>query len=132
MQGNRSNDTSPEVALRRQLHRRGLRYRVHLRPESDFRCVADVVFRKARVVVFIDGCYWHGCQVHGRTPRTNSHYWAAKIARNVARDRRNNKELAARGWLVMRIWEHEDPDAAAERIADAVGQRCWRGTAAVS
>jgi len=120
MQGNRARDTSPEVRVRRALHAQNLRYRLHTRPEADLRCSADLVFRRVKVAVFIDGCYWHACPIHGRAPKTNPEYWSAKIARNVARDRRNDAALASRGWTVVRVWEHEDPDTAAERIKQAV------------
>jgi DNA mismatch endonuclease (patch repair protein) len=118
MQGNRGSDTRPEVMLRSALHRRGLRFRKGVvPPRSGVRCRADVVFPAARVVVFVDGCFWHRCPEHGTRPRTNAAYWQAKLDRNVARDRANDESLAGAGWRVVRIWEHEDPDNAAERIA---------------
>lgn len=120
MQGNRARNTSPEMRIRRVLHAQSLRYRVHVRPEPGLGCRADLVFRRAKVAVFIDGCYWHACPIHGRTPTTNAEYWSAKIARNVARDRRNDAVLSGHGWTVVRVWEHEDVDAAAERIKQAV------------
>jgi DNA mismatch endonuclease (patch repair protein) len=123
MQGNRSQDTSAEIAVRSALHRRGLRYRVHAKPLEGLRCKADLVFRPVKVAVFIDGCFWHGCPVHGRQPETNQPYWSAKIARNIARDHRNNRVLADAGWVAIRIWEHEDPELAAERVADEVASR---------
>jgi len=122
MVGNRKRDTRPERALRSALHRRGLRYRLHTRP-AEARCQVDIVFPTARVAVFIDGCFWHRCPEHGVRPRTNSEYWDAKIARNVARDRRNNAELEAAGWTVMRVWEHESPEEAADLISQLVRQR---------
>lgn len=123
MRGNRKYDSRPERAVRSALHRLGLRFRKHARPEPHHNCTADVVFRRARVVVFVDGCYWHGCPGHGSLPRTNTEYWTAKIQRNVERDRRNDTQLDAAGWLVLRIWEHEDPREAAERIAQLVRAR---------
>jgi DNA mismatch endonuclease (patch repair protein) len=84
------------------------------------RCRADVVFARARVAVFVDGCFWHRCPQHGTRPRTHSDYWQAKLDRNVARDRRNDDALTDAGWAVVRIWEHEDADAAADRVQTIV------------
>jgi DNA mismatch endonuclease (patch repair protein) len=123
MRGNRSRDTGPEVAVRSALHRRGVRFRKNHRPVPGIRCAADVVFPGVRIAVFIDGCYWHRCPTHGTKPSTNSGYWTAKLDRNVARDRRNDAELAAHGWTVLRFWEHENPDAVARQIADEVHSR---------
>jgi DNA mismatch endonuclease (patch repair protein) len=120
MRGNRGTDTRPEKALRSALHHRGLRFRKNVRPVPEVRCRADVVFRGARVAVFVDGCYWHRCPEHGKAPRTNSAYWSAKLDRNVARDRQNDADLRAAGWTVIRVWEHEDPHEAATRIARGV------------
>lgn len=120
MRANRSADTKPELALRSALHRRGLRFRKHARPLKDLRCTADVVFPRVRVAVFVDGCFWHGCACRATEPQSNSAFWKAKIAYNQARDRRNDAALAAAGWVVFRIWEHEDPEPLTERIAAAV------------
>jgi len=79
-----------------------------------------VVFPAARVAVFIDGCFWHGCPEHGRRPTTNSAYWTRKLDRNIARDRRNDSALTDAGWTVMRAWEHEPPAEVADRIASVV------------
>ena len=116
MQGNRKRDTRPELALRRELHRRGLRYRVDASPLPGLRCRADIVFTRPRVAVFVDGCFWHSCPEHGTRPSTNAVYWKAKIGRNVERDRRNDAHLSAEGWTVIRVWEHEDPAIAAQQI----------------
>lgn len=123
MQANRKKDTGPERALRSHLHRMGLRYRLHARPEPGIGCTADLVMRPVRVAVFVDGCFWHGCPVHGVRPRTNRGYWDAKIARNVERDRRNDEALQAAGWTVVRVWEHVKPEEAAERISQLVRER---------
>jgi len=116
MQGNRSTDTRPELRLRSALHRRGLRFRKDLSVEG-LRCRVDVVFTRSRLAVFVDGCFWHGCPDHGNTPTTNNGYWSEKLARNRARDARNDAALRAAGWDVIRVWEHEVPDEAADRIA---------------
>lgn len=123
MQANRSRDTGPELALRRELHARGLRYRVAARPIRDFRRTADVVFRPAKVAVFVDGCFWHSCPEHGSRPSTNVDYWTPKLARNVERDRDTDSRLAEEGWLVIRVWEHDETGPAAERIESVVRKR---------
>lgn len=122
MRGNQR-DTRPERALRSALHRRGLRFRKNVRPVDGLRCEADVVFPTERVAVFLDGCAWHGCPQHGMRARRNSAYWMAKIAKNVERDKRNNRALTAAGWIVVRGWEHDDPDAIAATVAAALFER---------
>ena len=123
MRANSRSDTRPETALRSELHRNGLRYRVGSRPDPSLNCRADIVFSAVRVAVFVDGCFWHRCPEHGVRPRTNSDYWDAKIARNVARDRRNDAALTRTGWTVVRVWEHESPEEAGERISQLVRER---------
>jgi DNA mismatch endonuclease (patch repair protein) len=124
MKGNRGLDTRPEVALRSALHRRGLRFRKGVAPaRTGIRCRADVVFPAARVAVFVDGCFWHCCPDHGNQPATHSEYWDVKLARNTARDRRNDDALTAAGWEVIRVWEHEPPAEAAARIEAVVRER---------
>ena len=123
MQAIRSRDTKPEQLIRRLVHAQGLRYRVAARPLPDLRRTADMVFRTAKVAVFIDGCYWHGCQEHYVPPKTNSGYWSDKVVRNMARDRDTDQHLEAAGWLVLRFWEHEPPGECADRIAAEVRQR---------
>ena len=122
MSRQRSHDTSPERALRSLLHRRGLRYRLHRRPIAGLRRQADLVFAGARVAVFVDGCFWHCCPEHATSPKANGAWWAAKLARNVERDRDTDRRLAEAGWTVVRVWEHEDPAAAADRVAALVGK----------
>ena len=113
-------DTRPELMLRRELHRRGLRYRVHRRPLPAVRREADVVFSRQRVAVFVDGCWWHRCPEHATVPKTNTAWWQEKLDRNVARDRETDRLLTDAGWQVIRIWEHETPSAAADKVADAL------------
>jgi len=115
-----SSDTKPELALRRELHRRGLRYRVGTAPLPGLRRRADVVFTRRRIAVFVDGCFWHRCPEHGTQPRNNFDWWQAKLDRNVERDRHTDAALLAAGWRVVRVWEHEDPAAAAAAIAAQV------------
>lgn len=121
MQAIRHRDTRPELAIRKLLHARGLRYRVAIAPLSGLRRRADIVFTKRRIAVFIDGCFWHGCPEHGRRKfQHNQWYWPGKIAGNIARDEDTNHTLRAAGWTVLRFWEHEDAAIAAAVIELAV------------
>lgn len=122
MSRQKQRDTAPELAVRRLLHAAGLRYRVNRRPVAELRRTGDIVFVAARVVVFIDGCFWHCCPDHATRPAANKAWWAAKLERNVARDRETNAALEAAGWLVLRFWEHEDPRSVAEAVQAVV--RC--------
>ena len=124
MLGNVRKDTKPEVALRSALHAQGLRFRKDYRVDLDgTRFRPDIVFTRAKVAVFVDGCFWHRCPIHGTSPRRNADYWTPKLDRNVERDRTQDAALAAHGWVGVRIWEHEDPREAAGAIADLVAQR---------
>jgi DNA mismatch endonuclease, patch repair protein len=115
--GNRRTGTRPELALRSEVHRRGLRYRVdHLLRVGEVKVRPDLVFTKARLAVFMDGCFWHGCPEHGRRPVTNPGYWGPKLDRNLIRDRQVNQCLLTDGWAVIRVWEHEPAGEAADRI----------------
>ncbi|TIC84576.1 very short patch repair endonuclease [Nocardioides sp. GY 10127] len=106
-------DTAPELALRRALHARGLRYRVQMKVPGNRRRSIDVALTRVRLAVYVDGCFWHGCPEHGSTPRANSDWWRWKIERNRARDADTTASLEAAGWTVLRFWEHEDPSLAA-------------------
>jgi DNA mismatch endonuclease (patch repair protein) len=116
MSRQRSRDTAPELALRRELHRRGLRFFVDRAPLPGLRRRADLVFPRRRLAVYVDGCFWHRCPQHATDPRRNGAWWADKLAGNVARDRATDAALAEAGWRVVRIWEHESPREAADRI----------------
>lgn len=121
MKANRRRDTSIELAVRRRLHAAGLRYRVDYAADpSDRRRRADIVFTRARLVVFIDGCFWHGCPDHFIMPKSNVDYWRHKIERNMERDRDSVARLEAAGWSVLRFWEHQAPDDVAASIIAAV------------
>ncbi|WP_330217850.1 very short patch repair endonuclease [Cellulomonas sp. FA1] len=109
-------DTAPELALRRALHARGLRYRVDHPLPGMSRRRADVVLTRARIAVFVDGCFWHSCPLHATLPRSNGPWWRAKLERNVARDRETDAHLASLGWSVLRFWEHADMSAAADEV----------------
>jgi DNA mismatch endonuclease (patch repair protein) len=106
------------------MHRHGLRFRVRVAVlAAGLRVVPDTVFPRARVAVFVDGCWWHRCPEHGVTPKSNTAYWLPKLARNVERDREVDTALASAGWTVVRAWEHEvraDADRLAAMIAAAV------------
>jgi DNA mismatch endonuclease (patch repair protein) len=124
MRGNRRRDTRPERLIRSELHRRGLRFRVDLTlalPEGRVR--PDLVFTRQRVAVFVDGCYWHACPVHLKPSHSNVAYWSTKLARNVARDRANDRALRASGWQVLRIWEHQPVDEAVATVLAALASR---------
>lgn len=123
MQSNKGRDTKPELAIRRLLHARGLRYRVSSRPLPDVRRTADIVFTRLKVAVFVDGCFWHGCREHHTVAATNAEYWADKVRRNRERDQETDQLLRDAGWLPVRIWEHEDPTSAASQIVALVRSR---------
>jgi DNA mismatch endonuclease (patch repair protein) len=125
MQRNRRRDSAAELELRRSLHRMGYRFRVdhpircgHGRPVRP-----DIVFTRAKVAIFVDGCFWHGCPTHGRQPKRNSYYWQAKIALNRDRDVRQGEALRSDGWHVVRVWEHEPATEAAAHIAVTLERR---------
>ncbi|WP_127476098.1 very short patch repair endonuclease [Microbacterium sulfonylureivorans] len=119
MLANRRRDTKPELRVRRLLHAAGLRYTVDAPPAPPLRARADIVFSRRRIAVFIDGCFWHGCPTHGVQPKSNETYWRPKLARNRERDTQVTSDLKARGWTVLRFWEHEDPRAVAQTVVAA-------------
>jgi DNA mismatch endonuclease, patch repair protein len=113
-------DTEPERRLRRILFARGLRYRVDRAPLPGVRRRADILFGPSKVAVYVDGCFWHACPEHATVPKNNQEWWIEKLAANVARDRDTDRQLHAAGWRVIRIWEHEDMEMAADRVMRAV------------
>jgi DNA mismatch endonuclease (patch repair protein) len=123
MRGNRRRDTTPELALRRGVHALGLRYRVDAKPLPDLNRRADLVFTRAKVAVFLDGCYWHGCPEHGTIAKTNEQYWSPKIAGNRRRDADTDRRLVEAGWLPLRVWEHENVGEASQRVLALVRGR---------
>jgi DNA mismatch endonuclease, patch repair protein len=123
MRANRKRDTAPELRLRSALHRLGLRFRVACRPTPDIPFTADIVFRKARVAVFVDGCYWHGCPIHGTQAHTNAAYWGPKIERNRQRDLHVDALLRAAGWEPIRVWEHDLLPDAVQRVSATLKAR---------
>lgn len=125
----RGRDTAPERLLRRALWRAGYRYHLHRRIEAGR---PDLVFSRQRVVVFIDGCFWHGCPEHYVRPRSSGEFWAAKLIQNIERDRVQTRELESRGWRVCRIWEHiifEDLAGAIREVVVALEQTTWEPAA---
>jgi len=120
MVANRS-ESSVERALRSALHRRGLRFRKHLAPVKGLRCKPDIVFPRARVAIFVHGCFWHQCPQHATRPAANREWWANKLQENVERDFRNEAALRDAGWTVVRLWEHQ---SVAEMEAEVVEALC--------
>jgi DNA mismatch endonuclease, patch repair protein len=133
MRANKRKDTKPELALRRALHARGYRYRKDYRLDlTGARVRPDIAFTAKRVAVFVDGCFWHCCPQHGSQPANNTWYWQPKLARNVDRDRSADDALAAAGWEVVRIWEHESLEAAVAAVVSALAGAVARRAAASS
>ncbi|WP_369811318.1 very short patch repair endonuclease [Hymenobacter convexus] len=121
----RQRGTSPELKLRQSLHQRGLRFR--LKALKKLPGTPDILFIKAKIAVFVDGCFWHGCPIHGTSPKTNPEFWAAKIARNKERDGQVDEQLREMGWLPIRVWEHETRvkflQVTTDRVAAVVAER---------
>jgi DNA mismatch endonuclease (patch repair protein) len=121
MRGNRGSDTKPEIRVRSELHRRGLRFRKQLRIDTAaLKVRPDIVFSRQRLAVFMDGCFWHRCPEHGSDPRSNTGYWSLKLQRNVERDQRVATALTDEGWTVLRIWEHVSTQDAANQVQRAL------------
>ncbi len=112
--------TVPELAVRRELHRRGLRFRVNLR---DLPGRPDVALTRARIAVFIDGCFWHMCPDHCVLPKNNGEWWQQKLRANVARDRRTDARVTELGWLPVHAWEHDEVGVVADLIEQLWSQR---------
>ena len=123
-------DTKPELLLRSALHRKGLRFFVD-RTINGGRRRVDIVFQTERVAIYVDGCFWHSCPKHGSVPKRNTRWWLDKLAANRKRDQNTDATLRADGWTVLRFWEHDDPDEAAEqiyRVVTEIRQRSVRRT----
>lgn len=116
-------DTAPELALRRGLHARGLRFRVDLAPLPGIRRKADIVFTRRQLAIFVDGCFWHKCPDHGTVPASNSEWWERKLARNSERDAETDRLLTTSGWNVIRVWEHEPVDSTVRRVERTIRGR---------
>jgi DNA mismatch endonuclease (patch repair protein) len=117
-----SRNTRPEVRLRSLLHRRGLRFRVHLPPVNSVRRTADLAFTHWRLAVLVDGCFWHGCSEHFVLPATNGAYWSAKIEGNRVRDRATDAAFRRAGWTVLRVWEHTPVEDACQKVQAALAE----------
>ena len=115
-------DTRPELSLRRQLYRKGFRYRIQYRAKGLPRRTIDIAFPKARLAVFIDGCFWHGCTLHRTIPKSNNGWWALKLAGNQERDRDTDERLQRLGWRVLRFWEHEDTEHMIVAVRSALAE----------
>ncbi|MEU1348118.1 very short patch repair endonuclease [Streptomyces sp. NPDC005795] len=114
-------DTAPEVAVRKLLHASGYRYRVNQRVPNMARRTIDIAFTRAKVAIFLDGCFWHGCPEHATRPKANGEWWGEKLDRNKKRDAETTTHLEAEGWTVLRFWEHEPPKDIASIVAATVG-----------
>jgi DNA mismatch endonuclease (patch repair protein) len=121
MSATRLRDTPGEVDLRSRLRSMGYRGRTEVKVLGRRR--ADIVFARAKVAVFVDGCFWHGCPTHGTWPKANAMWWRAKILGNRKRDRNTNRVLRKDGWIVLRFWEHSKMDRAAIAVAKVVDRR---------
>jgi DNA mismatch endonuclease (patch repair protein) len=126
MQATRQKDTKAERKVQRELDRLRLAYAVDVSPLEGSRRRADIVFADVKVAVYVDGCFWHGCPIHGTSAKSNAEWWHEKLKRNRERDHETSRELQDHGWSVLRFWEHEDPAAAAATIQSVVSQRRGR------
>lgn len=127
MRAQRERDTEPEMALRRELHRRGYRYLVDATlPIAGARRRCDLLFRGARVAVFVDSCFWHSCPRHATWPKENAAWWREKLTRNRERDADTDRRLRDIGWEVVRVWEHDEVGTAVDRVIECVERRSAR------
>jgi len=120
MKAAKPRDTAPEKTLRSELHKRGLRYQIDVRPVQELNRRADIVFRSVKVAIFVDGCFWHGCPKHGTQAKANAEFWKNKIKQNQIRDEDTNERLKKAGWKVVRVWEHENPEQASKKIYNII------------
>ena len=122
MSRQRTQDTEPELVLRRELHARGMRYRVGYPVPGNRRRSIDIAFVRIRLAVFVDGCFWHGCPTHGTWPITNAEWWENKIVKNQERDADTDRLLRECGWEPLRLWEHEVATAV-DQVIEACSRR---------
>ncbi len=124
MKANPSRDTGPELRLRSLLHADGLRCRVNhsIRVDDCRPIVVDIAFTRPKLAVFVDGCFWHACPIHGTIPKANARYWSPKLQRNAERDRETVARLKLAGWRVLRVWEHDDAQDAARRVVSMLDE----------
>jgi len=119
----RSSDTGPERELRSLMWSKGFRFRKQHKVAN---VSVDVALLGPKIAILVDGCFWHGCPLHYRRPKSRRDYWDAKLERNKRRDARNDRDLSSEGWLVLRIWEHETSEDALERVMRAIQCRLSR------
>lgn len=123
MKSVRRTGTKAELLLQQALDSMGFKYKVNASVIPNSTRKADIIFLKEKIVVFVDGCFWHGCPLHGTKAKANAEFWYLKIKANKRRDKDTNRKLEKEGWLVIRVWEHEDPKEAAAKIADLVREK---------
>ncbi|HML39854.1 MAG TPA: DNA mismatch endonuclease Vsr [Bellilinea sp.] len=123
MEAAKPKDTLPEIKLRAALKELGIDFEVDVKPIEDLKRRADILFREDGIAVFVDGCFWHGCPIHGTQAKANAEFWTEKIKRNKDRDVDTNQRFEAAGWTVIRVWEHEYPIEAAMKIAEIIERR---------
>lgn len=123
MAATKGRDNTRELSLRSELHKQGLRFRVHYEVPGNRRRKIDVAFPAKKVAIFLDGCFWHGCPVHGTVPLTNQDWWIAKIDANKRRDADTDRLLQLAGWTIIRIWEHTPLADACKHVIQAVDQK---------
>lgn len=112
-------NTKPELKLRKALWKKGLRYRLNYNLPGK----PDLVFVKAKIAIFVDGCFWHGCPLHGSIPKSNHEFWTKKIKKNIERDKEVTKTLQQSGWTVLRFWTHdlkENFDSVITKVKDTI------------
>lgn len=113
-------NTKPEIKLRKALWSQGIRYRI----KNKLPGKPDIVFPRFKLVVFVDGCFWHRCPKHYIKPKTRAKFWEEKISGNVERDKRNNRKLRKLGWSVVRIWEH-DVKTSLNKCVEKIERQCF-------
>ena len=123
MQANTGVDSLIELRLRSLVHKSGLRYAIDSRPVTEINRRADIVFRSAKVAVFIHGCFWHGCRWHYKPPKSNRAFWVNKVETNRKRDADTRRKLRKEGWAVLTYWEHQDPNAYIDDLVRTVRKR---------
>lgn len=120
----RVKDTDEEMAVRRILFATGLRYRIYYQPKTPNigRGSIDIAFPKKKLAIFIDGCFWHGCPVHGMVPKANRKWWLKKLAENKGRDSKISRILESDGWTVLRFWTHQSPEEMVTTIIETINR----------
>jgi DNA mismatch endonuclease, patch repair protein len=118
MKSARQHDTAPELKLQVLLLELNIEFETNAFPIAGFKRKADILLRDKKIAIFIDGCFWHGCPIHGTWPKQNAEFWKEKILKNKDRDKDTNIKLAEFGWKVIRVWEHEEMKDVAQRITN--------------